>query len=326
MPSFLDLGLAEPICRALDPEAMPSPTPIQVRAIPPLLEGNDVLAVAPLGAGKTAAYLLPLLHRLSDPAVTAEPKLPRAIVLTAERDRAELISRAILGFARYVAIRSAATADAAGWNRQAKELRTGVEIVVATPKQLLELIRERAVGLRSVEFVVLDDADEMLELGHWTELERIALQLPEQRQVAMFAAASSPTIDELAKGWMREWVEVDAPAPKPKPKGKAKAKASIDPSLQVDPHAPPDLPEWLDDKPPEVALPDWLEDDTPVAATASPAEPAEPTDDAAEDEAAAPPPTPPAKKAKATKPRAPAKPKAKKKVAAKAGKATRKRS
>ncbi len=322
MPTFAELGLCEPICRALDPDAMPSPTLIQQRAIPPLLEGHDIVAVAPLGAGKTAAYLLPLLHRLAYPPLVAEAKTPRALVLTSARERAEVIGRAITGFARFVAIRAAATADAAGWNRQAKELRTGVEVVVATPRQLLELQRERAVVLHAVEFVVLDDADEMLEMGLWADLERIALALPEQRQGALFAAAASPTLDELARGWLHEWEEIDAPAPAKKPKVE-RARPGPDPSLQVDPATPPELPGWLDEpQAAPVALPGWLDEElTPADAPAADADPIANTPDAAATAA----PTPRAKPKKPAAGAAKPKPGAKKKAASKARRPTRKR-
>lgn len=242
------MGLLEPICRTLDERFFPLPTLIQQRAIPPLLAGQDVLAIAPVGAGKTAAYLLPMLHRLAEPVSAALPKEPRAVVLTASRDRAESIGRALGAFGRFVPVRHVAAADSGSWNKQSKELRSGVEVVVTTPKQLVQLMREQAVHLRALEFIVLDDADEMHDRGMSADLERIELELPARRQTAIFVAVADDMLRTLTRGWLRDPVEVTAPALK-----KPKKKSADEPA-----EPPVDLPQWLDEQRPPVELPDWL--------------------------------------------------------------------
>ncbi|MGE3171718.1 MAG: DEAD/DEAH box helicase [Planctomycetota bacterium] len=264
MPTFADLGLCEPLCRALEPDAFAAPTAVQVRVVPLLLQGRDLLALAPAGSGKSVAWALGLLQRLADPAITAEPRHPRALVLTKDRESCEAIGLELETVGRYLPVRHIVAAEGAGWNHQMQELRTGVELIVATPKRLLELQRERAVALRAIELVVVDDADVLIDLDLVLELERIRVALPDKRQTVMLAASTPAALRPFAEEWMHRPVGVNArgPAPRKTPHDPGFAIPKISDDVTADPPAI-ELPDWLDEAPP-VFLPGWLDDDSAV--------------------------------------------------------------
>src|SRR5262249_39361732 len=188
LTSFADLRLVEPLQRALAALGFTVPTTIQRRALPPLLQGRDVFAVAGAGSGKSSAATLALLQVLTGRPLRADSKETRALLLAPTREQAEQLGLLLEGHGRYLRVRHLVAADGTSWNHSAKELRAGVEILVATPKRLLELRRQRALSLRSVEIVVLDDADRMLEQGLLLELDKLLFELPEQRQAALLAS------------------------------------------------------------------------------------------------------------------------------------------
>ena len=260
LPTFTDLGLCEPICRALDDSGLGEPTAFQQRAITLFLHGRDLLLISPPGPERTAAYLVPLLHRLSEPAVPAQPKEPRALVLTADRDEADAIGVALESFGQHVSLRFLVSSSNSGWTHQDRQMRTGVEILVTTPKRLLDLMREKAVKLGSIEIAVIDDADDMVDQGFEPDLNRIVSALPGSYQTVAFAAAPAPELRPFVQSWMRNPLSIGGPPPAPrKATGKAAAAKQRVSTLK--------LPDWLDEPPPEL-MPDWLQDQPGTAAPA----------------------------------------------------------
>ena len=260
MPTFTDLGLSEPICRALDESEMGEPTAFQQRAISLFLHGRDLLLIAAPGPERTAAYLAPMLHRLSEPAMLAQPKEPRAIVLTASRDEADAIGVALESFGRHVSLRFLVSSSNSGWTQQDRLLRTGVEILVTTPKRLIDLMRERAVKLGAIEIAVIDDVDDMVDQGLEPDLNKVVSALPGTYQTVAFAAAPAPELRPFVQSWMRNPLSIGGPPPAPrKATGKAAAGKQRVSTLK--------LPDWLDEPPPEL-MPDWLKDEPGTAASA----------------------------------------------------------
>lgn len=260
MPTFTDLGLSEPICRALDDSELGEPTAFQQRAISLFLHGRDLLLISSAGPERTAAYLVPLLHRLSDPVVPATPKEPRALVLTADREEADAIGLALESFGRHVSLRFLVSSSNTGWSQQDRQLRTGVEILVTTPKRLLDLMREKAVKLASIEIAVIDDVDQMIDEGLEPDLNKVVSALPGSYQTVAFAAAPAPELRPFVQSWMRNPLSIGGPAPR-KATGKAGAAKQRVSTLK--------LPDWLDEPPPEL-MPDWLENEpAPASAGAS---------------------------------------------------------
>jgi ATP-dependent RNA helicase RhlE len=209
MTYFSDLGLAEPILRALDTKGYADPTPIQRQAIPALLEGRDLLGIAQTGTGKTAAFSLPSLHRLAAEAVGRKPASCRMLVLSPTRELAAQIAENMRGYARYLNLSVQCVFGGIPVGRQARALTAGVDILVATPGRLLDLIEQRALTLRNVEIFVLDEADQMMDLGFIVPLKRIAAMLPEKRQSLFFSATMPQAIAELGKQFIRNPVKVE---------------------------------------------------------------------------------------------------------------------
>ena len=250
MPTFADLRLLEPIVRALREAGQQKPLPIQHRAIPPLLQGRDVLAAAGPGGGKTLAVAAAVLHLLTERAEQAEGKAPRALLLAPDREQAEQLGFVLESVGRYLRLRQLIVADGSGWNRQVAALRGGVELLIATPRRLLELLRHRAVNLRAVEIAVLDGADRMLDLGQELELDHLLLQLPERRQTALLTATTSPALAELADGWLAEPVRVDGGGTRRATTPAAPAKPTKGRPAAPPPEPPADAPAELPPEPP----------------------------------------------------------------------------
>jgi len=270
LPTFTDLGLSGPICRTLKKAGLASPTAFQQRAIPLFLHGRDLLLIAPAGPERSAGYLLALLHRLSEPVVPAQPKEPRALVLAADKDEAESIGLTLTAIGSLVAISHVVASDGSGWNRQDRALRTGVEIVVATPRRLIELLRERAVKLSAVEVVVFDAVDMLLEEGYGSDLDKVLASLPARRQTVALAADSSPALRPFLRLWMHNPVGFAAPpAAAAAPPATGSTAAARQASPRPGPKPAVTLPDWLDQPPPSL-LPAWL-DDKSAAAAAAPA-------------------------------------------------------
>ncbi|HEY2874291.1 MAG TPA: DEAD/DEAH box helicase, partial [Reyranella sp.] len=196
--SFADLGLAEPLLRALDAAKYTVPTPIQARTIPLLLQGRDVLGIAQTGTGKTAAFALPVLQHLAASKERAQPRSPRALVLAPTRELAVQIGRSFDTYGRGLGLRLGMVIGGLGFGRQIETLNRGVDILVATPGRLLDLMNQGHAKLGNVSFFVLDEADRMFDMGFIKDVRRIASSVSKQRQTLMFSATMPGDIAKLA--------------------------------------------------------------------------------------------------------------------------------
>ncbi|WNL45116.1 DEAD/DEAH box helicase [Dyella sp. BiH032] len=205
--SFESLGLAPTLLRALAEQGYANPTPIQAGAIPLVLEGHDLLAAAQTGTGKTAAFALPLLHKLSTAGAT-QTRRPRALVLTPTRELAAQVNDNLRDYGRHLRVSSATIFGGVSMGPQMQVLRRGVDVVIATPGRLIDHMQQRTVDLSGVETLVLDEADRMLDMGFLPALKRILGALPKQRQTLLFSATFAPPIKALAMQFMHEPREV----------------------------------------------------------------------------------------------------------------------
>lgn len=208
MTKFSDLGLAEPIQRALAAKDYTTPTPIQVQAIPPLLDGRDLCGIAQTGTGKTAAFALPSLDYLAEEEVARMPKACRMLILSPTRELASQIADNMRGYAKYLRMRIETVFGGVPINKQKRKLENGVDVLVATPGRLLDLIDQRALTLSEVEIFVLDEADQMLDLGFIHDLKRIERLLPQRRQSLFFSATMPKNIAALADKFLYQPVKV----------------------------------------------------------------------------------------------------------------------
>lgn len=209
---FSELGLAEELLRAVSEEGYKEPTPIQVKAIPPILLGKDVMGAAQTGTGKTASFTLPLLNRLRPYANTSmsPARHPvRSLILTPTRELAAQVFDSVRTYGRYVPLRSAVVFGGVDIDPQIKDLRAGVEILVATPGRLLDHVQQKTVQLNQVEILVLDEADRMLDMGFMPDLKRILALLPKKRQSLLFSATFSEEIRKLCDGILDAPVSVE---------------------------------------------------------------------------------------------------------------------
>ncbi len=205
MTSFNDFGLAEPILRALAEEKYVTPTPIQAQTVPLVLSGRDVIGIAQTGTGKTAAFALPILHHLLSKRLRPAPKSARVLVLSPTRELSGQIADSFRAYGRH--IRPLETALAIGGvpiNKQVRSLARGVEVLVATPGRLLDLVNQRALSLNQVEVLVLDEADRMLDMGFIHDIKRIVAMLPKARQTLFFSATMPQEITRLADAMLRD--------------------------------------------------------------------------------------------------------------------------
>lgn len=197
--SFATLGLNADILRAITEEGYNTPTPIQTQAIPAVLKGGDILAGAQTGTGKTAGFTLPLLQKLSaNPKVVSGRRPVRALILTPTRELAAQVFESVRTYGKYLPLRSTVVFGGVSANPQMMKLRGGVDILVATPGRLLDLIQQNAVTLKEVEVLVLDEADRMLDMGFIHDIKRVLALLPKQRQNLLFSATFSNEIKDLA--------------------------------------------------------------------------------------------------------------------------------
>ena len=204
--SFSNLGLSAELLRAVDENGYQAPTPIQQQAIPVVLKGRDLLAGAQTGTGKTAAFTLPLLHRLQHG--TANRRSIRALVLVPTRELGAQVGDSIRSYGRCLPFRTAVIYGGVSIKTQIDKLRKGVDVVVATPGRLLDHLQQGTIDLRAVELLVLDEADRMLDMGFIRDIRRILGKLPESRQTLMFSATFSPDIRKLATDFLRDPAEV----------------------------------------------------------------------------------------------------------------------
>lgn len=209
MSYFSDLGLAEPILRALETKGYSDPTPIQRQSIPALLEGRDLLGIAQTGTGKTAAFALPSLHRLAADPQPRKPASCRMLVLSPTRELAAQIAENMKGYAKNLKLSVDCVFGGIPIGKQARRLVPGVDVLVATPGRLLDLIDSRALTIGRTEIFVLDEADQMMDLGFIHALKRVANLLPAKRQSLFFSATMPKSIEDLGKQFIKNPVRVE---------------------------------------------------------------------------------------------------------------------
>ena len=202
---FDQLGLAPSLLEAVAAAGYSEPTPIQAKAIPAVLEGQDVLAAAQTGTGKTAAFTLPLLHRLGE----TQQKKPRVLVLAPTRELAAQVNESVRTYGKAGSIRSTVIFGGVGYQPQIAQFKKGVDIVVATPGRLLDLLQEGHADLSNIETLVLDEADRMLDMGFIHDIKRVLKYVPEKRQTLLFSATFSKDIRKLASNLLNKPVEID---------------------------------------------------------------------------------------------------------------------
>lgn len=210
--SFSELQLSDPIRRAVEAAGYLAATPIQLEAIPPLLAGRDLVGCAQTGTGKTAAFALPTLQLLHQ-RMFHQPGQPRTrqirtLVLAPTRELATQIGESFRTYGRFTGLRHTVIFGGVGQSPQVKALRQGVEIVVATPGRLLDLMNQGFVDLGRVEILILDEADQMFDMGFIRDLRRIVSRVPRQRQTLLFSATMPPEIRQLADEWLCDPVSV----------------------------------------------------------------------------------------------------------------------
>jgi ATP-dependent RNA helicase RhlE len=204
LTSFQDFGLADPISRALKEENYHTPTPIQAQTIPLALAGRDVVGIAQTGTGKTAAFALPILHRILEHRIKPQPKTCRVLVLSPTRELSGQILDSFNAYGRHMRLTSALVIGGVPMGRQVRSVMQGVEVLVATPGRLLDLVQSNGVRLGQVEFLVLDEADRMLDMGFINDIRKIVGKLPIKRQTLFFSATMPKDIAELAEAMLRD--------------------------------------------------------------------------------------------------------------------------
>lgn len=198
---FTDLGLSPSILRAIEEEDYTSPTPIQEKSIPAVLKGGDLLAAAQTGTGKTAGFTLPILQRLtSNTKASSGKRQLRVLILTPTRELAAQVQESVVTYGKYTGLKSTVIFGGVGANPQIKAIAAGLDILVATPGRLLDLMSQKCVSLDAIEILVLDEADRMLDMGFLRDIKKILAALPKQRQNLLFSATFSTEIKALADG------------------------------------------------------------------------------------------------------------------------------
>jgi len=208
MTDFQALGLSNTLLRAVESEGYTTPTPVQEQAIPPLLEGRDVLGVAQTGTGKTAAFALPVLQIMSRKPPQSK-RMIRALILSPTRELAAQIDERFSAYSENMDIRHRVIFGGVNQNPQVRDLKKGLDILVATPGRLLDLIGQGHIDLGSVEFFVLDEADRMLDMGFIRDIEKVIKLLPKKRQNLLFSATMPKSIASLAGTFLNNAVMVD---------------------------------------------------------------------------------------------------------------------
>ncbi|MEQ9226348.1 MAG: DEAD/DEAH box helicase [Parvibaculum sp.] len=207
--TFADLGIAEPLCRTLAAQNYETPTPIQAQAIPALLEGRDLLGLAQTGTGKTAAFTLPILQRLAATHEKREPKGARVLILAPTRELAVQIGKSIETYGKNYKLRHTVIFGGVNQFRQVKAMSGGVDILVATPGRLLDLMNQKHVHLARTSVLVLDEADRMLDMGFIRDVRKIIAVMPRDRQSLLFSATMPSSIEHLAAEILNDPVRVE---------------------------------------------------------------------------------------------------------------------
>ncbi|MDP4208522.1 MAG: DEAD/DEAH box helicase [Bacteroidota bacterium] len=208
--SFENLNLIEPILRALQTEGYTTPTPIQEQAIPIILNRNDLLGCAQTGTGKTAAFSIPVLQILhGSKNIDKGPRKVKALILTPTRELAIQIGESLMAYGRHTGLRHAVIFGGVSQKSQTDALRNGIDILVATPGRLLDLMNQKFVNLHHIEFFVLDEADRMLDMGFIHDVKKVIASLPARRQTLFFSATMPPEISKLANTILTNPVKVE---------------------------------------------------------------------------------------------------------------------
>jgi ATP-dependent RNA helicase RhlE len=211
--SFETLGLSKPLLKAIKDQGYTEPSPIQAKAIPIILEKKDVLAAAQTGTGKTAGFTLPMLELLSQNNKKVGKLQVKALVLTPTRELAAQVHENVKIYSKYTEFTSAVVFGGVGINPQKAAIKKGVDILVATPGRMLDLVEQKALDLRAVEFFVLDEADRMLDMGFVNDIKKVLKILPKQKQNLLFSATFSKNIKELAAQLLNNPILVEVAKP-----------------------------------------------------------------------------------------------------------------
>jgi ATP-dependent RNA helicase RhlE len=204
LTSFQDFGLADALLRALKDENYHTPTPIQAQTIPIAMSGRDVVGIAQTGTGKTAAFALPILHHLLQQRTKPQPKTTRVLVLSPTRELSGQILDSFNAYGRHIRLSSTLAIGGVPMGRQVRSIMPGIEVLVATPGRLLDLVQSNGLKLNQVEFLVLDEADRMLDMGFINDIRKIVAKLPAKRQTLFFSATMPKDIAELADAMLRD--------------------------------------------------------------------------------------------------------------------------
>lgn len=212
--TFNELNLSAPLLRAITEAGYETPSPIQAKAIPPVLEGRDLMGCAQTGTGKTAAFALPMLDRLN----AVKPRKPgaiRALILTPTRELALQIGESFAAYGKYQKLRATVIFGGVGQAPQVEAIKKGVEILIACPGRLNDLVGQGLVDLSNIEIFVLDEADRMLDMGFFDDIMQIVKQMPTKRQTILFSATLPPKIRQLAKQILKDPAEINIAISKP---------------------------------------------------------------------------------------------------------------
>lgn len=235
--TFDTLGLKAELLRAIEAQGFTSPTPIQAKSIPVILDGRDVMASAQTGTGKTAAFALPILQAIEiGPTQTRQP---RALILTPTRELAAQVHDSVRTLGRHLSVRSTAVFGGVNINPQISKLKRGIDILIATPGRLIDLMQRGCVNLQSLDFLVLDEADRMLDMGFLPAIERIVKTLPGQRQTLLFSATFSREITSLAQRFLNNPERIETAPPN------STVEAIAQKAIQVDQKNKRELLSWM---------------------------------------------------------------------------------
>lgn len=207
--SFKSLGLSEDLVKAVSAQGYDTPTPIQVKSIPPVLEGRDVLASAQTGTGKTAGFTLPLLQLLTQKPILRKRPV-RALILTPTRELAAQVHQNVKDYSQFVDIKSTVIFGGVNQKSQVSTLRNGIDVLIATPGRLIDLNNQGLLSLSQVEILVLDEADRMLDMGFLRDIKKIMGLIPKQRQTLLFSATFSKEIRQLSSEFLKNPVSVES--------------------------------------------------------------------------------------------------------------------
>jgi len=234
---FDSLGLRAELLRAIDAQGFTTATPVQEKSIPVILEGRDIMASAQTGTGKTAAFALPMLHQLSQK--PAQGNAVRALVLTPTRELAAQVQENIRDLGQHLPLKSAVVFGGVNINPQISKLKRGVDILVATPGRLIDLMQRQCVNLGRLDYLVLDEADRMLDMGFLPAIERILKAVPAKRQTLLFSATFSREITQLSGRFLNNPVRVETAAPN------STVDAIAQQAIQVDQARKRELLSWM---------------------------------------------------------------------------------